>query len=121
MTLNLKSRLKEKIEQIDDIKKEMLHVKAWDVDVEVRAMNGAERGRFIQSVVQKDGSFNLERLYPTLAILSVFDPETGEKAFSPDDRGWLASKSGEALQEICDVAMRINGLTQEALKEAKND
>lgn len=114
------SNLRERILNAPDIKKELKRVEGWDVTVEVRTLTGE------QMFAVKKGSAVMEKnadgedvevqdqakLYATLLIASVFDPETGLPVFQPEDRDALIGKSFAVLDEVVTVAMRICGLTK---------
>lgn len=116
------ANLREKILTAQDIKKELVTVEEWGVQVEVRGLKGSERARLMQdSVDAKTGSVDFVKLYPDLVIASTYDPETGEKVFEPTDRDALNEKSGAALEKIAQVAMRLSGLTQADLDGARKN
>lgn len=43
--------------------------------------------------------------------LSVIDPETGEKVFTPADADWLGKESGAVIDRLFDAADRLSGIT----------
>jgi hypothetical protein len=122
---NFKNTIRDRIFSANDIKEENLHIPEWDVDIIVRALNGKQRARLLQSALKKDGTPDLEKMYPALTILCSYyvDEDTQEKrpVFEDADRDAIGEKSGHALELIAQVAMRISGLTENALKEAKNE
>jgi len=112
--------LRDKILAAKDIQDEVVDVPEWGVKLLVRGLTGRQRARLLQNAVDANGNVDLERIYPELVIYSVYDPETGEQVFKPADRDALADKSGAALERIAQVAMRLSGLSANAVKEAKN-
>ena len=112
--------LRERILSAQDIQSERVYVPEWDVEVEVRSMTGAQRARVLQGATV-DGEVDLERLYPILLIETVYDPETGDRVFSPADRDALNAKNSGALERIAKVAMRLSGIDAGAEDAAKND
>jgi len=56
-----------------------------------------------------------------MVILCSFDPESGEQIFSQDDRDLLLSKSAGPLELIALAAMRISGMTPDAIDVAGKD
>src|SRR5690606_7303409 len=112
--------LRERILSAQDIQSERVHVPGWDVEVEVRSMTGAQRARVLQGATV-DGEVDLERLYPILLIETVYDPESGDRVFSPADRDALNAKNSGALERIAKVAMRLSGIEPGAEDAAKND
>jgi len=113
--------LRDKILQVKDIQEETVDLTdIWGVKLLVRGLTGRQRAKLLQNAVSTKGDVDLERIYPELVIYSVYDPDTGEQVFKLADRDALADKSGAALERITQVAMRLSGLTPEAVKEAKN-
>lgn len=100
----------------NDIPRELVKVKEWNIEVEVRGMTGAERTRILD-LAQSDGGMNLQMVYPEIVISTAFDPESGEQIFSPADRTALLSKSANALDTLATVGMRLSGF----LAETSND
>ena len=113
--------LREQILACQDIQSERVEMLEWGVTLEVRGMTALQRARFLQESIDAKGKVDMEKLYPELAIMSIFNPETGEQVFTNGDREELNQKSGAALERIAQVAMRLSGLTAEAIGEAKKD
>ena len=108
--------LRDQILNSNDIPKELVKVKEWNIEIEVRGMTGAERTRILD-LAQADGGMNLQMVYPEIVISTAFDAETGEKIFNPEDRTALLSKSANALDALATVGMRLSGF----LAETSND
>jgi hypothetical protein len=51
----------------------------------------------------------------------VFDPESGEQVFLPEDNDAINLKSGSALEVVANVSLRLSGLNQNEQKEAGKD
>ncbi|WP_134705090.1 hypothetical protein [Ammoniphilus sp. YIM 78166] len=113
------SKLREKILNAKDIKEENVPVSEWEVEVQVRGLTGSARAKILSACVDtQTGAMDFEKLYPELLIASVYDPETGEKVFADADRDALNGKSGGALEKVAQVAMKLSGFNQAAVKEA---
>jgi hypothetical protein len=108
--------IRDQILNSNDIPKELVKVKEWNIEIEVRGMTGAERTRILD-LAQADGGMNLQMVYPEIVISTAFDAETGEKIFNPEDRTALLSKSANALDALATVGMRLSGF----LAETSND
>ena len=108
--------LRDQILNSNDIPRELVKVKEWNIEIEVRGMTGAERTRILDLAQAGDG-MNLRMVYPEIVISTAFDAETGEKIFSPEDRTALLSKSANALDALATVGMRLSGF----LAETSND
>jgi hypothetical protein len=81
-----------------------------------KGMTGAERTRILD-LAQDEKGMNLQMVYPEIVISTAFDPVSGEKIFSPEDRTALLSKSANALDSLATVGMRLSGF----LAETSND
>jgi len=112
-----KLSLRDRIALADDIDSEMVDVEAWDVTVQVRGMTGQARAVFMATFATDDGGMDYEAMYPSLLISTVFDPETGQPAFTAADAGMLNSKSGSTLEKLAQVAMRLSGLGRQVENE----
>lgn len=108
--------LRDQILNSNDIPKELVKVKEWNTEIEVRGMTGAERTRILD-LAQDEKGMNLQMVYPEIVISTAFDPVSGEKIFSPEDRTALLSKSANALDSLATVGMRLSGF----LAETSND
>lgn len=111
------SKLSERIRAISDIDVEVVPIPQWQLDVEVRGMTGEQRAAFVQRYADNEGRLDFASLYPELIIAGTFDPEDGSPVFSDEDREWLMSKSGAALETISAKVMRLSGLAEKAVDE----
>lgn len=114
---------REAILNVDDLPRELVAVPEWGGEVYVRALTGAERDAFEQSIVEQRGKstrMNLRNIRAKLVSLAVIDGN-GNRIFSDDDVKWLGNKSAAALDRIFEVAQRLSGLRDEDVDElAKN-
>lgn len=113
--------LRDQILNIQDIPSEIVKIKEWGIDVEVRGMTGAERTRILDLAMNNNGLMNLQMVYPEIVISTAFDPSTGEQIFAPEDRTALLSKSATALDSLATVGMRLSGFTKEVDDELGKD
>ena len=103
----------------DDLIRELVAVPEWGGDVFVRAMSGAERDAFEASIVVtrgKDTSMNMSNIRAKLAVLTICD-EIGRQLFEDEDIQALGQKSAAALQRVFEVAQKLSGIGEEAVKE----
>lgn len=114
------SELREKILATRDIPSERLVIEAWGAEVEVRGMSGRARAAFVQQALSGE-QVDLARAYPLIVIECTFDPTTGERLFSQEDFDAVGDKSGEALEAIAEVAMRLSGLDAAAVERSKSE
>lgn len=113
--------LRDRILSADDIGKETLSVPQWNLDIEVRTMSAVQRSRMLQTCTLPDGNIDLDRLYPMMIIATVFDPETGGQAFSPDDISVLQDKSAAAIEFVAQKAMEMSGMVAKAIDTEGKD
>lgn len=99
-----------------DTHQEVVHVEEWGGHVCIRAMSGAERDDFRAAIEGKDASLVGKFEAPLLALTLV--DEEGKRLFSIDDVEALRAKSARVLDKLTQIAMRVNGMTEEAREEA---
>lgn len=107
---------KEAILNVKDTHQEVVHVEEWGGHVCIRAMSGAERDDFRAAIEGKDTSLVGQFEAPLLALTLV--DEEGKRLFSIDDVEALRAKSAKVLDKLTQIAMRVNGMTEEAQEEA---
>jgi hypothetical protein len=104
-----------------DIETETVEVPEWDGGVIIRAMSGADRDRFENSLttVRADGRHeaNLTNMRSKLVAMCAVD-EQGRPLFGPDEIDDLAKKSAAAIERLFVVAQRMNGLAPENVGDA---
>lgn len=110
--------LRDHILEIDDLEYEPLEIPEWKCSVLIAALPGDERSKLLQNNTLPNGKPDLVRMYPALAIATVYDPETREPVFQLADRDRLNKKRGSALERIANVAMRLNGLLPDSFDQA---
>ncbi len=114
---------REAILQAQDLPHEDVYVPEWGGWVRVRGLTAEERDKFEASILEGQGRnarVRMENIRAKLVALAVVDEE-GNRLFTDDDVALLAKKSAAAVQRVFDVAMRLSGLTEEAVEElAKN-
>lgn len=107
----------EAILDADDLGTEVVDVPAWGGKVLVRGMSGTERDRFEAGLMDK----NMKQLpkdkmlenYRARLAASCMVNEDGSRMFrSEAEVRRLGTKRAEALQRVCDVAMRLSGMTE---------
>lgn len=118
---------RESILASEDLPRELLSVPEWGGDVWVRTLTGAERDAFEASNVRVTGKGrnvkrepNVANFRARLAVLVCCD-EQGKRLFADADAAALGRKSSAALDRIADVALRLNGMTEEAAEEAEGN
>lgn len=110
---------KDQILQADDHKTEDVGVPEWGGEVRLRTLSGAERDEFENGIQQQVGNkqiINARNARAKLVAMCAID-EQGQPLFSKADVIKLGSKSSLALQRVYDVACRMNGFTEEDMKD----
>lgn len=105
--------------QAQDLPIELVAVPEWGGEVCVRALTGAERDAFEQSIVEQKGKstkMDLHNLRAKLVSLTVVD-EDGKRLFTDSDAKLLGNKSAVALNRVFEVAQRLSGLKPEDVEE----
>ena len=113
--------LRDKILNADDITSEIIDIPAWEVQVEVRSMDGRSRTRLLKMASDAEGNIDMEVVYPEMILLCTFDPETGERIFEESDRDAVLSKSAGPVELLALAAMRVSGMSSDAMDEAGKD
>ena len=116
------SLLSDKIFATDDIDSESIYIKQWDVTLLVKSLTAKARASMIDAAMSSsNGQFNVQQILPDLVIQCTYDPETGERVFLYSDREAVMAKAAPAIEEIATVAMRLSGMTDEAVEAAGKD
>lgn len=113
--------LKEKIKAAQDIKKEVVKVPVWDVEVEVRTMSGKQRSELLSTCMDENGKLQQDVFQVGTIIASCYDPETGNKLFTADDADWLMDKASGPIELLAGKAMRLSGLTRDSAEQAEKN
>lgn len=115
---------RDQIFAIDDSRIERVEVPEWGGHVYVRMLSGTERDAFEAATVTRKGKgkteTNLVNMRARLAVLCVCD-ESGKRLFADADATALGRKSAAALDRITDVALRLNGMTEESVEDAEGN
>ena len=110
--------IRDRIIAANDTAAELLVVPEWGVTVEVRSMSGAARAVLVQDAANNDSKINFAKVLPEIIIGCVFDPDTGERVFESEDTEALMEKSGQVLDKVLAIAMRLSGFTDGAVDAA---
>jgi hypothetical protein len=113
--------LRDRILAADDIGREIINVPQWNLDIEVRTMSAVQRSQMLQTSTLENGNVDLDRLYPMLIIATVFDPETGARAFDKEDMVLLQEKSAAAIEFVAQKAMQMSGMVAKAIDDEGKD
>lgn len=115
---------REQILAADDLPVEDVPVPEWGGEVRLRGLTGAELDEYQASLVVQTSNgqqkTNLRNATAKLVSRCAVN-EDGSPLFEPKDLLKLSSKSAVALQRLANVAQRLNGLTDDDLKELTED
>ena len=113
--------LKEKIKAADDIKKKLVSVPEWEVEIEVRTMTGTQRAMALDVSMDDKGNVIHQVFHRELIKACCYDPETGEKVFDDGDNEWMMDKNSASIQTLVQAAMGVSGLSPGAGAEAEKN
>lgn len=115
----MKLLTRDAILQAEDLLTEDVEVEEWGGAVRVRALTGAERDAFEQSIVEQRGKstrVNMRNIRAKLVALTVVDGD-GKRLFSDKDAELLGKKSAVALNRVFEIAQKLSGLSPEDMEE----
>ena len=113
--------LRERIIARDDSKKEVVEVEEWGEKVEVRSLSGTQRAKLIRQARKEGNDADAVNLHAILFTDTLFDPETGEKIFQPEDMDVILEKSAAVLDRLGQIAFRLSGLGTGAVEKAEKN
>lgn len=111
---------KQQILQSCDLAHEDVAVPEWGGTVRVRCLTGAEREEYDSFRLRAREKGDWRGVMARLLVLSLVD-EQGQRLFAEADVPLLASKSGKVLDRLTDVALRLSGLTDQAVKDLEKN
>lgn len=109
--------LKDLILNKQDKKLTPLTVEEWGVTVHLRTWSGSERAKFQDWYKTQT---DMGKLLGMLCAMSVCD-EAGNRLFTEADVDALNEKSVTALDAVAAAVLALNGITPDAVEQAKND
>ncbi|MEV4093785.1 hypothetical protein [Streptosporangium saharense] len=115
---------REQILAANDLPVEDVPVPEWGGEVRLRGLTGAELDEYQGSLVVQTANgqqkANLRNATAKLVSRCAID-EDGAPLFEPKDLLKLSSKSAVALQRLFAVAQKLNGLTDDDMRELVED
>lgn len=107
------------------LKSEKVFVPQWDVEVEVRELNGGQRAKFMEKTMtlnkHGEAQINISNMNFEIALLSCHDPETGDRLFKEIDRDALMATSAAAIDVVAAVGLRLSALNGTAVEEIEKN
>lgn len=111
--------LRDRILAAKDYRSELVEIPEWEATVEVRELDGMTRARLAAQVGDEANPERLTVVYPMLLGSSLYDPTTGDRLFdTEEDVAALMGKSGAVLDRLAIVALRVSGMTEDAVDVA---
>lgn len=110
---------REAILAASDLEAEDVEVPEWGGKVRVRPLNGRERAEIEELMFSENGAGRKqsEVLFRERMVALTVVGEDGKRAFTDQDVQALSEKNWRALERIALAAVKISGLTAEALDE----
>jgi hypothetical protein len=102
------------IREVQDVETVVVDIPEWGGAIRLKALTGEEAVEFSESIKEGDKS-GAARLVARCAV-----DEDGNRIFADADIDVLKQKSMKALLRAQNVAMKLNGLTEESKETAKN-
>jgi hypothetical protein len=93
-----------------DIQEELVAIPEWKTKILVRGLNAKTRAKILQDAMRKDGTPDLERMYPNLVIATARHPVSKDHIFQQSDMVALNEKAGGVLERLAMTAARLSGL-----------
>jgi len=102
-----------------DFNVELLNVPEWGGNVHVRTMTGKERNDLVdwRNKQGDDCTSEFQRRFCALVLCD----EKGQRLFTDDEAGELGEKSAKALDRVMAAAMRLNGMSDDAMQELEKN
>lgn len=115
--------LRDQIANADDLFSERVEVPEWGMTITLKSPTVAARAKMLGRFVSADGTFssdNLSEMYPALLIATCVDDD-GVPLFTDADADLIRSKNGMVVERIATVALRLCGMTDDAVSTGKDD
>lgn len=119
----MSANLRDSILEADDLDVVECDVPEWGVVLHLRTPTAGGRGKMMGLWMKADGNESMiaSTLYPLMIVLTAHDPATGEPVFGDDDVEFLAQKNGSVVERVALEAMKVAGMTGEAVEVGKDD
>lgn len=116
------SSIRDRIAAVQGGNTERVCVPEWDgIELEFRSITVKKRADLLQYAGGDGGTVDMVKFGPMLLVASVYDPETGEAAFSEADVDMLSEQPAGVIDRLAIAAMRVSGIDADALEAGKGD
>ena len=109
--------LRDQFLSVAQVPQETVHISELGQDVLIKGRTAQESEEFQSSVMGENGEMNIVGSTARTVIAQVYDPETGEKVFSPQDETALNNAPASLLNKIFRVVQKLSGEQQGAKEE----
>ena len=104
-----------------DLREEQVTVPEWgNVTLLARGFTGRQRSEFAGKH-QPGQPTDFGKALTDILIAGLFDPETREPVFTDADRDALLAKSGDILDRLSKVILKLSGLSDDAVGVAQKN
>jgi hypothetical protein len=104
------------IKAAHDVPEEYVEVPEWGGAVLVRGVSVADGMRLLEQMKGEGDEVDPEKAMLVACVVGVAEPK-----FAESDVDWLKTKSLSAVKRVTDAFMRLSGLQDAALKEARKN
>ena len=116
------SSIRDRIAAVQDSSAERITIPEWDnVELEVRSITVKQHADLLASMSADGDSVDMAVMIPRLIIVSVYDPENGERVFTDDDADLLAGLSAGVVERLGFAAIRVSGIGNSAVELGKDN
>lgn len=115
--------LKDKILAANDTENKLIHIKEWEVDVEIKKFTGFQRDKFDTNIQKrsKGKTMDVMGMRVELLVQALLDPETKECIFNFADMKALNEKSSDVINNLFDQVTKFNGIGEDSVEEAEKN
>jgi hypothetical protein len=98
---------------------EDIDIPEWEVKVRIIEPDARTRADLAGGFDRGQSNLDLGELYASVLIATLVDPETGDPIFVDADKPNLLRMSGQVVDRVALKAMKVAGLTDEAVEQGK--
>lgn len=107
----------EQILEVKDLNEKDIEVKEWGGSIKIREFTAKQRQEFTKAFAEDIASD--EALVKIVSLAAI--KEDGSPLFTEEQAQQLKEKSGVILERLAEEVLKLNGLNQNAAKDAKGN
>ena len=111
---------KDQILNADDQKIEKVDVPEWGGEVCIKTMSGHQRDKYESDCIKASERKDFVNMRAKLAVLTICDEE-GNLVFDEKEINSLTRKSASALEKVFAASCKLNGITDDDVKELEKN